>query len=398
MIQSITFEKYRIFAERQHLRLAPLTVVFGKNNAGKSAVLRLPMLIHSAMTCQTYDVFQKVDSCGGVICDEYRDVVYGKGNHAVGLEIKSEAGNVLLKVKFIAENNANGSHSKIEEIFIADHKLNKSLNVQIDDNGAMINQESGEEVVFHGVVPSEFVGRAWVEESLSCLDDAIDYIGPVRCTPKRYFDLNEYADGTSGADGRNTYTYLVKDSLNAMHPLLDKVSDWYKDNFGGWALAVDNSRAPVFSIVLKNEKLNNNILDTGFGIQQSLPVVVAAYRQYTSPTLVILEEPETHLNPSAHAQMGELLAKAALADTNKKFLVETHSLNLMIRLRTLIAKGVLKNKDVALYYIDYDERSCSSNLREVLIDEKGDVQYWPENIFNETLSEALALREAQMSR
>ena len=398
MIQSIAFEKYRIFTDKQLLRLAPLTVVFGKNNTGKSAVLRLPMLVHSALNCQTYDVFQKVDSCGGVICDEYRDVVYGKGNHAVGLEIDSESKDSFLKVKFIAENNADGSHSRIEEISIADHKLDKLLNAKIDDSGVMRNEENGEEVVFHGVVPGECVGRAWVDKALSRLDDAIDYIGPVRCTPERYFGLNEYADGTSGADGRNAYTYLVKDSQNALHPLLDSVSAWYKDNFGGWALAVDNSRAPIFSIVLKNEKLNNNILDTGFGIQQSLPIVVAAYRQYTSPTLVILEEPETHLNPSAHAQMGELLANAALADTNKKFLVETHSLNLMIRLRTLIAKGILKKEDVALYYIDYDEKSSSSNLKEVLIDEKGDVRHWPENMFNETLSEALALREAQMSR
>lgn len=398
MIQSIDFERYRIFSDKQRLRLAPLTVVFGKNNTGKSAVLRLPMLVHSALRCEAYDLFQKVDACGAVICDEYRDVVYGKGNHAVGLDVKDDTGSVVLKIKFIAENNADGSHSRIEEIAIADHKSNRSLIAKIDDKGVMRNEKTGEEVVFHGVVPSEFVGRAWVSESLSSINDAIDYIGPVRWKPDRFFKLNEYADGTSGPDGQNAYTYLVKDSLNALHPMLDNVSKWYSDNFGGWALAVDNSRAPVYSVELRNEKLKNNILDVGFGIQQSLPIVVAAYRQYAMPTLVIVEEPETHLNPSAHAQIGELLARAALTDRNKKFLVETHSLNLMVRLRTLIAKGVLKNDDVALYYVEYDETSCSSRLKEVAIDGKGDVAGWPENIFNDTLREALALREAQMSR
>ena len=162
---------------------------------------------------------------------------------------------------------------------------------------------------------------------------------------------------------------------------------------------VNNHRNPVYSIELSNDNLpNNNILDTGFGIQQSLPIVVAAFRKYNEPTLVIIEEPETHLNPSAHAQIGELLATAALDDRSKKFLVETHSLNLMIRLRTLIAKGVLKKEDVALYHVDYNEATCSSALKEVIIDEKGDVQGWPEDMFNETLNEALALREAQMNR
>jgi predicted ATPase len=94
--------------------------------------------------------------------------------------------------------------------------------------------------------------------------------------------------------------------------------------------------------------------------------------------------------------MGELLAKEAVADSNKAIMVETHSQNLMIRLRTLIAKGELKREDVALYYVDYDQASFKSNLREVTIKENGEVENWPEHMFKETLNEALALRNAQM--
>lgn len=398
MIHSIEFEHYRVFSNKQQLRLAPLTVVFGKNNTGKSAVLKLPMLIHSAIGCEVNDVFQKVDDCGGVICDEYRDVVYGKGNNAVRLDIKNDKDDLSLMVKFIAENIVDVSHSRIEEISICDQQKQKTLKARVDDNGVMKNEETGEEVVFHGIVPGEIAGRAWMNDSLQKIKDTIDYIGPVRWKPYRYFSMEELSDCTPGINGKIAYTYLVKDSKNTVHPLLDKVSEWYKTNFGGWSLVVNSSRVPVYSIELKNGNLSNNILDAGFGIQQSLPIVVAALREYEKPTLVIVEEPETHLNPSAHAQMGELLAMAAKSDSNKKFLVETHSLNLMIRLRTLIAKGELKREDVVLYYVEYDENKCSSNLREVIIDEKGDVQNWPENIFKDTLNEALALRQAQMSR
>ena len=154
---------------------------------------------------------------------------------------------------------------------------------------------------------------------------------------------------------------------------------------------------PVYSIELKIDTLPSiNILDTGFGIQQSLPIVVAACRKYDEPTLVIIEEPESHLNSSAHAEIGQLLAMSAKADSDKRFLVETHSLNLMIRLRTLIAKGVLKKEDVALYYVEYDVQKSTSQLREVTIKENGEVENWPEHMFKETLSEALALRNAQM--
>jgi predicted ATPase len=175
------------------------------------------------------------------------------------------------------------------------------------------------------------------------------------------------------------------------------VSEWYRNNFGGWQVEVSNSRSPVYTIELINDRLpSNNILDTGFGIQQSLPIVVAAYRKYEKPTLVIIEEPETHLNPSVHAEIGQLLAISAKEDRDKRFLVETHSLNLMIRLRTLIAKGQLKIEDVALYYVDYDMVKSCSQLREVTIKENGEVENWPEHMFKETLREALTLRSAQM--
>ena len=164
-------------------------------------------------------------------------------------------------------------------------------------------------------------------------------------------------------------------------------------------MEVGKTRYPVFSIELTNEKLPNiNILDAGFGIQQSLPIVVAAYRRYDKPTLVIIEKPETHLNPSAHAQMGELLATEAKADPNKKVLIETHSQNLMIRLRTLIAKGIVTREDIALYYVDYDKEACKSNLREVIIKDNGEVVNWPDHMFRETLDEALALRNAQLMK
>lgn len=38
MLSYIDFEHYRIFSGRQSLKLAPITVIFGKNNIGKNEV------------------------------------------------------------------------------------------------------------------------------------------------------------------------------------------------------------------------------------------------------------------------------------------------------------------------------------------------------------------------
>lgn len=394
MISYIDFEHYKLFSGKQHLRLAPLTVVFGRNNTGKSAVLRLPMLIKSAMNCMTNNVFEKKGKNGVVLCDEYRDVVYGKGNQAVGLHFCDESGEAEVSVKFIVENIGGVSHSRIEELSVKNDS--QRIEASVDDNG-ILAKESGETVTTLGIIPQSEPDKTLAKEAFRKLDMNIDYIGPVRWQPMRFLELDGHPDGTSGIDGKTTYTYLVNDSQNALHPLLDSVSNWYKTNFGGWRVEVENSRSPVYTIELKNDSLpSNNLLDAGFGIQQSLPIVVAAYRNYNEPTLVIIEEPETHLNSSAHAEIGQLLAMSAVAYRDKRFLVETHSLNLMIRLRILIAKGELSKEDVALYFVDYDEGKSSSQLREVSINENGEVDNWPEHMFKETLSEALALRNAQM--
>ena len=394
MIHSINFERYRIFSGKQHLRIAPLTVVFGLNNTGKSAVLKLPMIIRSGITCESDNVFNKLDTSGLQLCEEYRDVVYGKGNNAVGLEFSDEKGEASVMVQFVAETIAEKSHSRIEEIEIRDS--HRKLIVKTDDEGLLRIDGSGDSITFCGLTPKEGEQREWVKGVLAKLNMDIDYIGPVRCKMESYFKIEEHPDGTSGKDGKMAYTYLVNDAQSTLHPLLNKVSKWYEENFGGWRMDVNKSRYPVFSIEFINDKLKNNMQDTGFGIQQSLPIVVAACRLYDTPTLVIVEEPETHLNPSAHAAMGELLAKEAVRDENKAIMIETHSQNLMIRLRTLIAKGELKREDVALYYVDYDKTTFKSNLREVTIKDNGEVENWPEHMFKDTLNEALALRNAQM--
>ncbi len=397
MLSYIDFEHYRIFSGKQTLKLAPLTVVFGRNNTGKSAVLKLPMLIRSAISCDSDEVFSKRDVSGMTLCDEYRDVVYGKGNHAVGLKFGDDKGEMNVSLTFIAENQAGTSHSRLEELTIENNQ--NVLEITSDDESVLREKGTGVPYSFRGIIPQEGEHQEWVRSALQQLQMSIDYIGPVRWIPERYFSLDDHPNVMSGIDGQNAYTYLIQDSQNAVHPLLDSVSKWYEEHFGGWRLEVGKSRYPVFSIEFRNDNLpSNNICDTGFGIQQSLPIVVAAYRKYDNPTLVVLEEPETHLNPSAHAQLGELIATAAVIDTSKRFLVETHSLNLMIRLRTLIARGVLKREDVALYYVDYDANTSSSTLREVTIKDNGDVVGWPEKMFKETLSEALALRQAQMDK
>ncbi len=75
------------------------------------------------------------------------------------------------------------------------------------------------------------------------------------------------------------------------------------------------------------------------GISQVLPLIIRAYKPCEKETCIIIEEPESHLHPYAHAQLAQLYFDSLALDRNKKYLFETHSQNFVLRMRRLVAEG-----------------------------------------------------------
>ena len=88
MIDNISFKNYKIFKNEQDLEIKPITVIFGKNNTGKSAVLKLPIFIESSLVCKTKEVFEL--ECQDVeLGAEMRDIIYGKANRAMEFSLSN---------------------------------------------------------------------------------------------------------------------------------------------------------------------------------------------------------------------------------------------------------------------------------------------------------------------
>ncbi len=365
MIREIEFANYRIFAERQKLILAPITIVFGKNNVGKSALLKLPLLIKNILNSSNGDqeLFDK-SAYGMRICEDYSDVVYGKAHRAVSLSICDDINN--LSVDFFVENKGK-PRTQAEKI----------SGVLYD--GTNISNPSQLKDIFNF---------------------EIEYLKSIRDCPKDgYFSLSEIDSDYPIAGGLFAYKRLVTDTNEQSGDLCAKISDWYEKTFDGWRIEVDTSRDPVFSLNLRHDRIKTNILDGGAGIAQSLPVIVSAATPVDSPRLYIYEEPETHLHPEAHGDIAEFIAGEAISSKgNKYFLIESHSVNFLMRLRTLVAKNIIRKEDLALYYVEFDQDKSQSRLRAVEVFSDGSVKGWPENVFKETLEESLALRRAQLER
>ena len=97
------------------------------------------------------------------------------------------------------------------------------------------------------------------------------------------------------------------------------------------------------------------IADYGFGVSQCLPIFVqgAIMAPHTS---LMVEQPEAQLHPTAQLELGSYFADL----WNKRqvgSIIETHSSNIVLRLRRLIAKGELSHRDVSVAFFTNDEEN-----------------------------------------
>lgn len=229
-----------------------------------------------------------------------------------------------------------------------------------------------------------------------------DYFAPFRIEPKRNgYWLDESLDFRKlGIKGEKAYQLLIKSSLTTEKTLLNKVDSFYKKEFGGWGVKVNEDNADMYGygIELYRDDFKDvgiNLKDSGQGINQTLPLVIRAFEKVQENTLIIIEQPELHLHPAAHGGLAQLFAESIKEDFNKRYLIETHSQNFILRLRRLVAEKSIQEQDIIIYYIEYDENGNESNLKEIEIDSDGVTSFWPVGIFSESIDEISAIRTAQ---
>ena len=178
------------------------------------------------------------------------------------------------------------------------------------------------------------------------------------------------------------YNILYNDSN-----LEEEVSRWYKENFGV-ELSVDyvESEKGAYHINMRNPISHSvvNIVDEGQGMSQVLPIVVRCNMNRPN-TIVVMEQPELHLHPKAHAALGRLFARTS-KEHNQSYVIETHSENIILGLRDAVVDKTINfnPEDVVIYFVDEDEEDGSAYLREITIDKDGMLSEWPSGVFNES--------------
>jgi len=136
-----------------------------------------------------------------------------------------------------------------------------------------------------------------------------------------------------------------------------------------------------------------NIADVGFGVSQTLPVLVALHAADPGQ-LVYLEQPEIHLHPNAQFALASALADATRRGV--RVVAETHSALLLLGVQTLVAEGQLAPEAVKLHW--FRRGDGATEIVSTDLDEAGTFGDWPEDFADVALRAESRYLDAAESR
>ncbi len=128
-----------------------------------------------------------------------------------------------------------------------------------------------------------------------------------------------------------------------------------------------------------------NIMDVGYGVSQSLPILVDVLaagelgrsgprgRRAAGRTF-LLQQPEVHLHPRGQAELASLFVEAC-GKRGNRFLIETHSDYVIDRIRISVRKGLLKPDDVSILY--FEPAGSAVTIHNLTLDEDGNLRNAP---------------------
>jgi predicted ATPase len=444
MLKTLRIQNFKAWQDTGTVRLAPLTVIFGANSAGKSSLGHLLLALkQTALSSDRKRALHLGDKTSLIDLGTFTDCLNGHDlskslNFQITwslpkqMEIKDP---LNIETRYVGHQIylgvglAAASKSSQPEITSIKYKLTT-------DTSAVMNIDltRGSDRIF-SLQSNEYqfkleVGRKWpIEEPekfyrLSDLSIAryknagfltdfalatesmlssITYLGPLRKHPERTYQWSGDTPESVGQNGEATVAAILAaqhdgrqlnrgpgQKIQAFSPFIAK---WLKD------LGVIHSFTikPVadgrkeFEVLVETHQGAPvvKITDVGFGVSQVLPAIVQAF--YCPPNSTVwMEQPEIHLHPQVQSELADVFISAIKARQNGKarnvqLIVESHSEHFLNRLQRRIAEGVLTTDEVAIYFCR--RTNSGTELESLRLNLFGEIENWPDNFFGDEMED-----------
>lgn len=418
-LAALSVDNFRAFGRRATLDIRPLTLVFGYNSRGKSALTRaLPLLAASVERDASGPLDTRCEAARGATFAELKSGYGRSPTIDFGLSWDDDETSLAkLEVRILG-----GGFQGIEwveriDAFARNGERQMQLLLKDDVTSRYeITTASGTmfeaSFRFEGLVPDLADDSAPLPEQIIAtlrdlrdrllgLKDSIYWLSALRAVPPRRGELRGRpprirSDGTGSADQlayANSRDRAVMDEVRAFYRATTNHELFVEESLLGGS--------PGFSVTLSplgGTDIRVNLLDTGEGMAQVLPVAVlgalAKHGRLGKNPVIVLEHPELHLHPRAHEDVAQFLCSVA-ATNSTRLIVETHSENLLSRVQLAVLRGEIRPNQVIVHWVWQHEAGASVEALELDALARFVGDKWPPGVFSEDT--ALA-REILMER
>lgn len=235
--------------------------------------------------------------------------------------------------------------------------------------------------------------------SALCSAENFFYLGAEHIGPRlsyRTSEWNPLGPDYLGSDGRYAVPFLAIHGDTKVAPylclpeaqtdsLMDQVSAWMDRISPG--VKLNAILDPVEESAKLLIRYRGSRLDTtdilpvnvGFGIPYVLPVITELLIS-GDKSLILLENPESHLHPRGQANIAELIARAASGGA--QIICESHSDHIINGIRVAVKEGLIDHRNVLVSYFDRDE-DLDTQVHHLELDAKGEMSSYPDGFLDE---------------
>lgn len=416
LIKEIRVSGFKSAIQETRLTLGSLTIIAGQNSAGKSTVLQ-PILLLKQTLEKPYDpgslaidgplikftnadqFFSKKLKNREVSADNFA-LYLGNSKHFI--EFQYTRGSVspiqLSSMRFdtgdfrgewhegkkIAPNSPD-IPDELKQLIIGISKNSKTKDKYeisiLRERCIFVAQihrasKEGTSSSIFGVTP----GQPYMDEIRKII-----YVPGLRGNPERNYQISPL--GAAFPGNFNDYVAgIIYDWQRAKSAKLDDLGTFLRLLGLSWKVSakkIDDTSVEILIGRLPAPKQGGardmvSIADVGFGVSQTLPVLVALLVAQRNQ-LVFVEQPEIHLHPRAQIAFAQIVVNAIRRGV--RVVMETHSSLLLLAIQTCIAKGELSANDVSMNWFTRDDTGQTIVIKAEVGDD-GSYGDWPVDFGN----------------
>jgi len=365
-MRELSIKNFKCF-EKQKIRFKNLTILAGGNGAGKSTVIQPFLLLAQTFKRKDFVNIPKMLYLNDYYCE------LGSSERLRNYDANDD----YIEFSFTDKNDQCININTV----VDKHDVNTFNIVNFQEIADITNQEKSNALNF--VAYFEFISAdRYGPKSFHHTDSNFSRINVGKLGEYTALILNQHGfKSLSTTDG----------------DLLFNVNKWLCTIFGYVQITTSFiEEANIAMIKVKNNPKGEyeSPMNMPYGVSYLLPIIVSClvrqiakeelFEDYKSDTeeneLIIIENPEAHLHPSAQSKLGYFLAKMS---KNVQIIVETHSEHIINGIRLATLEDDIDNNEIQINFFESKNDDEKPYIKEIMIDKFSDLSDWPEGFFDQ---------------